>query len=98
MAAMVAVIGFAFGTLFGVSPALATDCFGMQHFGAIFGLVFTAYGFISGVIGPSLGGYVLDATGGNFRLVFGYLGLFCLVSGTLIRFVAPPNPVADKTN
>lgn len=96
MAALVAVIGFAFGTLFGVSPALATDCFGMKHFGAIFGLVFTAYGFISGVVGPSLGGYVLDATGNNFRLVFGYLGVFCLVSGILIRYVMPPRLPAVK--
>lgn len=91
MAALAAVIGFAFGTLFGVSAPLATDCFGLQHFGAIFGLVFTAYGFISGVIGPSLAGYVLDATNGNFSVVFTYLGVFCLLSGIFIRFVVPPS-------
>jgi len=91
------VIGFAFGTLFGVSAPLATDCFGMQHFGAIFGLVFTAYGFIAGVIGPSLAGYILDATNGNFYVVFGYLGIFCLMSGVFIRFVVPPRAGHQRT-
>ena len=97
MAVLAAVIGFAFGTLFGVSAPLATDCFGMQHFGAIFGLVFTAYGFIAGVIGPSLAGYILDATNGNFYVVFGYLGVFCLMSGVFIRFVVPPRASHGRT-
>ena len=85
-----AVIGFAFGTLFAVSAPLAVDCFGIQHFGAIFGLVFTAYGFVSGAIGPSLAGYILDVTEGNFVIVFTYLGVFCMLSGFFIRFVVPP--------
>ncbi len=85
-----AIIGFSFGTLFAVSAPLAVDCFGIAHFGAIFGLVFTAYGFVAGPLGPSLGGYLLDSTKGNFGLVFGYLGVFCLISSVLIRFVRPP--------
>ena len=97
MAILAAVIGFAFGTLFGVSAPLATDCFGMQHFGAIFGLVFTAYGFIAGVIGPSLAGYILDATNGNFYVVFGYLGIFGLLSGVFIHYVVPPRASHRRT-
>jgi MFS transporter, OFA family, oxalate/formate antiporter len=89
---LAAVIGFAFGTLFAVSAPLATDCFGLKHFGAIFGLVFTAYGFVSGILGPSLSGYLLDSTKGNFLLVFTYLGIFCLLSGIFIRWVTPPHP------
>jgi len=81
---LAAVIGVAFGTQFAVSAPLVTDCFGLAHFGAIFGLVFTAYGFVSGLIGPSLSGYLLDVTRGNFNVVFSYLGLFCLVSSLLI--------------
>ncbi len=92
LAFLAAVIGFAFGTLFAVSAPLATDCFGLKHFGAIFGLVFTAYGFVSGILGPSLSGYLLDITRGNFLLVFTYLGTFCILSGILIRFVTPPHP------
>jgi len=85
-----AVIGFAFGTLFAVSAPLTIDCFGVEHFGAIFGVVFTAYGFVAGPIGPSLSGYILDLSGGNFVVVFTYLAVFCLMSGVLIRFVTPP--------
>jgi MFS transporter, OFA family, oxalate/formate antiporter len=93
MIALAAIIGFAFGALFGVSAPLAMDCFGIKHFGAIFGLTFTAYGFVAGPIGPSLSGYLLDATNGDFFVVFTYLGVFCLISSVLIRFVAPrPSP------
>jgi OFA family oxalate/formate antiporter-like MFS transporter len=89
-AGLAAVIGFAFGALFSVSAPLVTDCFGLRHFGAIIGLVFTAYGFVAGAIGPSLSGYVLDLTRGDFLWVFGYLGVFCFVSAGLIQFVRPP--------
>lgn len=90
LAALALVIGFAFGTLFAVSAPLAVDCFGILHFGAIFGLVFTAYGFVAGPLGPSLSGYILDLTHANYTVVFTYLGIFCLISGILIRFVTPP--------
>ena len=83
-AALSAVIGFAFGTLFAVTAPLVGDCFGMTHFGSIFGLVFTAFGFVSGALGPWLSGYLLDLTGGNFRLVFFYLGSLLLIASTMV--------------
>lgn len=86
---LAALVGLAFGTLFAVSAPLASDCFGMKHFGAIFGLVFTAYGFVAGPFGPWLSGYVLDATGGRFDQVFGYLGISYLAAALLIWFVRP---------
>jgi len=86
---LAAVIGFAFGSLFAVTAPLAGDCFGMAHFGAIFGLIFTAYGFLSGPLGPWLGGYILDLTQGNYTLVFSYLGLMYLASTGLILLVRP---------
>ena len=89
-ALLAAIVGFSLGTLFAVSAPLAADCFGMRHFGAIFGLVYTAYGFVAGPLGPSLSGYLLDMTAGNFTIVFSYLGIFCIVSGGFIRFVVPP--------
>ncbi len=79
-----AIIGLSFGTLFGVIAALVSDCFGMKYFGAIFGLVYTAYGFSAGAIGPWLSGYILDITGGNFTAVFFYLGSLLIVSTVLI--------------
>ena len=89
--ALSAVIGFAFGTLFAVSAPLTVDCFGIRHFGAIFGLVFTAYAFVAGPLGPWLSGLLLDRTGGNFALVFGYLGLFYFAAAGLIWFVRQPS-------
>ncbi|MFH1984475.1 MAG: MFS transporter [Pseudomonadota bacterium] len=88
-AALAAVIGFAFGTLFAVSGPLAGDCFGMAHFGAIFGLVFTAYGFVAGPLGPWLTGHILDVTQGNYTLVFSYLGLMYIGAAWLILLVRP---------
>ncbi|MFO7772694.1 MAG: MFS transporter [Dehalococcoidia bacterium] len=90
VAFLIAVVGFSFGTMFSVSAPLVSDCFGLKHFGAIFGLVFTAYGFLAGILGPSLSGYLLDMTEGNFLPVFTYLGIFCVLSGFFIRMVVPP--------
>ncbi len=86
---LAAIIGFAFGTLFAVSAPLAGDCFGMAHFGAIFGLVFTAYGLLAGPLGPWLSGYILDLTRGNYTIVFSYLGLMYLASAGVILLVKP---------
>lgn len=91
---LAAAVGYAFGTLFSVSAPLASDCFGLTHFGAIFGLVFTAYGFIAGPLGPWLSGLILDSSGGNFKLVFSYLGSFCVVSTIFIWFTRPPAPAS----
>ena len=88
-AALAAVIGYAFGTMFSVSAPLTGDCFGMAHFGAIFGLIFTAYGFLSGPLGPWLSGYILDLSHGNYTLVFSYLGVMYLASAGLILLVQP---------
>jgi MFS transporter, OFA family, oxalate/formate antiporter len=89
-ALLASVVGFSFGTLFSVSAPLVADCFGLGHFGAIFGLTFAAYGFVAGPLGPTLSGYVLDVTGDNFFLVFLYLGIFCLLAGLCILLVVPP--------
>ena len=89
-ALLAAVVGFSFGTLFSVSAPLVADCFGLEHFGAIFGLAFAAYGFVSGPLGPTLSGYLLDITGGNYSLVFLYLSLFSLLASLCIRQVLPP--------
>lgn len=77
-------IGLSFGTLFGVIAALVSDCFGLRYFGAIFGLIYTAYGFFAGAIGPWLSGYILDVTAGHFTYVFFYLGSLLIVSALLI--------------
>ena len=83
------VIGFAFGTMWSVSAPLAGECFGMTHFAAVFGLLYTAYGFVAGGLGPWLTGYLLDVTNGDYVLVFTYLGLLLSASAGLIWLVRP---------
>lgn len=78
-----AMVGYAFGTMFAISAPLASDLFGLKYFGLIFGLIFTAYGFVGGVAGPILSTYVLKATG-SYTMVFGYLAVFCFISAVCI--------------
>lgn len=60
---------YGFGTLFSVSIPLGGDCFGMDHFGTVLGMIFTASGFASDIIGPCLTGQLLEITGGSFYLI-----------------------------
>jgi OFA family oxalate/formate antiporter-like MFS transporter len=50
-------------------------------------MVFTAFGFASGALGPWLSGFLLDITRENFTLVFFYLGVL-LVSSALLVLIA----------
>jgi OFA family oxalate/formate antiporter-like MFS transporter len=66
---------------------MVSDCFGIEKFGSVFGMVFTAFGFVSGALGPWLSGFLLDITRENFTLVFFYLCLL-LVSSALLVLIA----------
>jgi MFS family permease len=90
-AALAAVVGVAFGTLFTVSAPLAVECFGPAHFGAVLGLVFTAYGYFSGLLGPWLSGVLLDRAGGDPTVPCLYLGALCFASALLVLGVRPPS-------
>jgi OFA family oxalate/formate antiporter-like MFS transporter len=78
-----ACVGFGFGTLFTITGPVASEKFGMRYFSIIFGLIFSAYGFVGGVLGPLLSGTVLERTG-NYLLVFSYLGVFALIAAALL--------------
>ena len=77
-------VGIAFGGLFTVSAPLVTEVFGLENFGITFGLVFTAYGFFAGFLGPWLSGMILDITDSNFKIVFSLFAVFYLISSLLI--------------
>ncbi len=91
LAILAGVIGFALGTLFAASAPFVGECFGMAHFGAIFGLIFTAYGFVAGLLGSWFSGYLLDATSGNYTLVLGFLGTLMILSAIMVRIATPAN-------
>ena len=88
-----AFVGFNFGTLFAVSSPLVSDIFGLEHYSSIFSLVFTAYGFISGIVGPALIGMLITATGG-YTIPFLILAAFCLASAILILTARPHKKTA----
>jgi len=50
-------------------------------------MVFTAFGFVSGALGPWLSGFLLDITHENFTLVFFYLGVL-LLSPALLDLIS----------
>ena len=84
VAILAAFVGFAFGTLFAISAPLVSDLFGLKHYSTIFSLVFVAYGFISGIVGPALAGQLLNATGENYTVVFFVLAAFCVIGAVCI--------------
>lgn len=84
VAVLSAFVGFAFGTLFAISAPLVSDLFGLKHYSTIFSLVFVAYGFISGIVGPAFVGVLLNATGERFTVVFPILAAFCAVGAVCI--------------
>ena len=84
-------MGFAFGTLFAITAPLGTDLFGLKYFGLIFGLIFTAYGFVGGLVGPLLSSTVLDMTG-SYLVVFAYLAVFCLLAACFIMRAGRKRP------
>ena len=88
-------IGLAFGALFTVSAPLVTEVFGLENFGRVFGLVFTAYGFFAGFLGPWASGIILDLTDSNFKIVFSLFAIFYLISSVLILGVKRKN-IADS--
>jgi len=77
-------VGFGYVTLFACSAPLIAECFGLKHFGVIFGLVFTSFGFVSGLVGPVATGLILRATDNSYSAAFMFLGLLCLVSAALV--------------
>lgn len=80
-------VGIGFGTLFTVTGPLASGLFGLKNFGMIFGLIFTAYGFVGGMAGPAISGMLLEKTDTNYTIVFTYLGVLALIACVLMAFV-----------
>ncbi len=82
----VAAVGFTFGGMLTVFPALTGDLFGMKNFGLNYGFVITAWG-VGGVFGPLVGGLIRDFTGGY---VYSYIisGILSIVGAVLALKIA----------
>jgi MFS transporter, OFA family, oxalate/formate antiporter len=80
------VVGLSYGGLAALVPAATADLFGEAHFGANFGLVFSAWG-VGGLLGPVVGGWAAGLGGYSLAYLVGAalatVGL-CTV-GALVR-------------
>jgi len=81
-------VGFMFGGNLALFPLLTAEYFGTRHFGANYGLVFTAYG-AGGVLGPMLAGGVWDTLHSYSWAFFAAAG-GCLTAMILALIVRPP--------
>ncbi|MEW6106532.1 MAG: MFS transporter, partial [Bacillota bacterium] len=81
-------VGLGFGGILSLFPALTADYFGAKNVGANYGLLFTAYG-IAGVVGPSLGARIYDATG-SYYAAFIIMACLCLVAVGISVLTKPP--------
>ena len=55
-------IGFCFGALLSVFPALTAEQYGLKNYGVNYGIVYLAWG-LSGVVAPVIADYFYDTTG-----------------------------------
>ncbi len=62
LAVGIILIGFCYGTLLSVFPALTIDQYGIKNYGGNYGVLFLAWG-LSGVIAPLMADYIYDTTG-----------------------------------
>ena len=82
------VILLCYGGGFGTMPAFATDYFGAQDVGSIYGLMLTAWG-AAGVVGPTLVAQVRQATG-HYQGALQMMALITLCSAALPLLLRPP--------
>lgn len=88
---IVAMIAFCFGGFLAVIPPLTSDYYGIQNFGANYGLVYQGYG-IAALVGPMLISLV-----GGFRPAFLIAALLTIV-GLLLSLFVKPSLKSMKTN
>jgi hypothetical protein len=92
------VIGFNYGGIFALFPAITADYFGDRQVGRNYGWVFTAYG-VAGILGPLLAGVFKDsaAQGGSpvaWMTPFLIAGGACLLGAVIMLLTIAPGRTA----
>ena len=87
-------VGFNYGGIFALFPAITADYFGNREVGRNYGWIFTAYG-VAGITGPLLAGVFKDAASeGSSPIVwmtpFLIAGIACLLGAVLMVFTKTP--------
>jgi MFS family permease len=87
------VIGFNYGGIFALFPAITADYFGDRQVGRNYGWVFTAYG-VAGLLGPLLAGVFKDSAAAGTPIAwmtpFIIAGAACLGGAAVMLFTNPP--------
>ena len=88
-------VGFNYGGIFALFPAITADYFGNKEVGRNYGWVFTAYG-VAGILGPLLAGVFKDAASMGaspkvWMTPFLIAGVACLVGALIMIFTKEPN-------
>jgi OFA family oxalate/formate antiporter-like MFS transporter len=78
------IVGLGLGTALSLYPVLTSECFGVEHLGVNYGLVFSAYGF--GAIAIQGGSWVRDITG-SYTVPLLLAGLLSTVSTLLVFYM-----------
>jgi len=92
-------VGFNYGGIFALFPAITADYFGNKEVGRNYGWVFTAYG-VAGITGPLLAGVFKDAAsmGGTPKMwmtPFLIAGIACLVGALIMLVTKAPRSGLD---
>ena len=87
--------GFVFGTWLTLYGPTSTDLFGLRFAGAIYGVLYLSYG-LGGLLGPTLGGALADATGA-YRTAFLAGAAASLLASLLFLYALYLHPKTYKT-
>jgi MFS family permease len=92
-------IGFNYGGIFALFPAITADFFGNKQVGKNYGWVFTAYG-VAGIAGPILAGWFKDSAGAQgdpqvWMTPFIIAGVTCLIGALIMVFTKPPRRASE---
>jgi len=93
-------IGFNYGGIFALFPAVTADWFGNKEVGRNYGWVFSAYG-VAGIVGPLLAGLFKDAAAGGTSPIgwmtpFLIAGVSCLVGAVIMLVTVRPGQRTRK--
>lgn len=88
LSALAFVVLLCYGGGFGTMPAFATDYFGTNQVGSIYGLMLTAWGFAA-MFGPTLVARVRQATG-HYDQALSLLAVVMLLSAIVPLLLRPP--------
>jgi len=87
----IAIVGLAAGAEHDIAAYLCAHYFGRQHYGKVYGLLYTLYGVGAG-LGPLVAGWAVRATGDYAQALHGGSAMFA-VAAALILTVKPPRPL-----